>query len=198
VRLFRRIKDPVEGTAQVVSATQWTSGSIANVSMTLVVQALGVEPFTLSHGCICRADRWPSAGMTLPVTFDREHHDRLDVHWDQMPSGAESAMERAEALRDTLAAGGAAAPAPGVHVQTRVIDLSDQPEARDAMLGAVEEATGLDLDGDGRVRGQATPTPAAAPQGDRLDELERLARLHASGALTDDEFAAEKHRLLGG
>lgn len=40
--------------------------------------------------------------------------------------------------------------------------------------------------------------PAAAAGGDpRVDELERLASLHGSGALTDEEFAAEKARLLG-
>ena len=31
---------------------------------------------------------------------------------------------------------------------------------------------------------------------DRLSELERLARLHADGALTDHEFADEKARVL--
>lgn len=31
-----------------------------------------------------------------------------------------------------------------------------------------------------------------------LDELERLQKLHASGALTDEEFAAAKQKLLGG
>lgn len=33
---------------------------------------------------------------------------------------------------------------------------------------------------------------------DRLEQLERLARLRAQNALTDDEFASEKARLLGG
>jgi hypothetical protein len=36
---------------------------------------------------------------------------------------------------------------------------------------------------------------AAAPS--RVDELERLAGLHDSGVLTDEEFAAEKSRVLG-
>ena len=42
--------------------------------------------------------------------------------------------------------------------------------------------------------------PGSAPPGDtdRLAALERLAALHNSGALTDDEFAAEKRTLLGG
>ncbi|WP_419466073.1 SHOCT domain-containing protein [Brevundimonas vesicularis] len=32
----------------------------------------------------------------------------------------------------------------------------------------------------------------------RIDSLERLARLHQDGVLTDAEFALEKARLLGG
>src|SRR4051812_45296972 len=32
----------------------------------------------------------------------------------------------------------------------------------------------------------------------RVDELERLQRLRASGALTQEEFEAEKRRILGG
>ena len=40
--------------------------------------------------------------------------------------------------------------------------------------------------------------PATAPVGDpRVAELERLASLRDSGALSDEEFAAEKQRLLG-
>ncbi len=44
------------------------------------------------------------------------------------------------------------------------------------------------------------PTPAAAPvQGasDRISQLQQLASLHDSGALTDEEFAREKTRILG-
>lgn len=38
---------------------------------------------------------------------------------------------------------------------------------------------------------------AEAPPSDSIAELERLARLHESGALTDQEFAAAKARALG-
>jgi len=40
----------------------------------------------------------------------------------------------------------------------------------------------------------AVPSPAPA---DSTAELERLAKLHESGALTDTEFAVAKSRLLG-
>jgi hypothetical protein len=42
----------------------------------------------------------------------------------------------------------------------------------------------------------AAPPPAPAP--DRLDELKKLADLKEMGVLTDEEFAAEKARLLAG
>ena len=46
---------------------------------------------------------------------------------------------------------------------------------------------------------QAAPPPAAAAPAatDSTAELERLAKLHESGALTDEEFAAAKSKLLG-
>ena len=39
---------------------------------------------------------------------------------------------------------------------------------------------------------------AASAPTDTIAELERLARLHESGALTDEEFAAAKAKLLQG
>jgi hypothetical protein len=44
------------------------------------------------------------------------------------------------------------------------------------------------------------PAPAAAPSAggeDRLAQLQQLADLKAQGILTDEEFAAEKARILG-
>lgn len=51
----------------------------------------------------------------------------------------------------------------------------------------------------GRRREQQgmTSAPAPAPAANPTAELERLAQLHQSGALTDDEFTAAKARLLG-
>ncbi len=45
---------------------------------------------------------------------------------------------------------------------------------------------------------QAPPEAAyAPPAADPADELDHLAQLHASGVLTDDEFAAAKAKVLG-
>jgi hypothetical protein len=35
------------------------------------------------------------------------------------------------------------------------------------------------------------------PAGDDMDEIKKLAELHAQGILTDEEFAAKKAQLLG-
>lgn len=39
--------------------------------------------------------------------------------------------------------------------------------------------------------------PAAAPAADPIAQLKELGELHASGVLTDEEFAAQKAKLLG-
>ena len=45
---------------------------------------------------------------------------------------------------------------------------------------------------------QAAPAaPAAAPPKDVTAELQKLADLHKSGVLTDEEFTAAKKKLLG-
>ena len=43
----------------------------------------------------------------------------------------------------------------------------------------------------------APAAPAAAPTKDVTAELQKLADLHKSGVLTDEEFAAAKKKLLG-
>jgi Short C-terminal domain len=44
----------------------------------------------------------------------------------------------------------------------------------------------------------APPPAAAAPQEDRVQQLKDLAALKEQGVLNDQEFAAEKARILGG
>jgi hypothetical protein len=44
----------------------------------------------------------------------------------------------------------------------------------------------------------AEPPPAPAPAEDNtLDQLAKLGQLHQSGVLTDEEFAAQKAKILG-
>jgi hypothetical protein len=47
-------------------------------------------------------------------------------------------------------------------------------------------------------QGYAEPPPPAPPQEDRLDKLRELGELKAQGVLSEEEFAAEKARILAG
>jgi hypothetical protein len=52
-------------------------------------------------------------------------------------------------------------------------------------------------EGDGPATAATTELPVD-DEDSRLGRLERLAELHEKGVLTDEEFAAEKARVLGG
>ena len=65
-----------------------------------------------------------------------------------------------------------------------------------AAIGAAAAHRGNDSDAPPEQY-EAAPPPPQAPVSE-ADELQKLAELHASGALTDEEFAAEKAKILGG
>jgi hypothetical protein len=44
---------------------------------------------------------------------------------------------------------------------------------------------------------EPAPAPAAPPAEDNIAKLKELGELHAQGILTDEEFAAQKAKLLG-
>jgi putative oligomerization/nucleic acid binding protein len=44
---------------------------------------------------------------------------------------------------------------------------------------------------------EAAPPPPAAAGPDPIEQLKQLGELHAQGVLTDEEFAAQKAKLLG-
>ncbi len=67
-------------------------------------------------------------------------------------------------------------------------------QAKKRYAAQEEEAAGYDQEpaGDGQEQAQYVPPPA-----DPADQIEHLAQLHASGALTDEEFAAAKAKIIG-
>jgi hypothetical protein len=178
------MKDPVDGVAQVVGSTQPPdSATSGNVNLTLVVQAEGVPASTIEHSCLAPTKKWPYPGETLPVTFDRTDPDRLKVRWDDVPDSADVSKQQAEALAAQLNQGG------GGSVVSSGGNVNDIVEAlQQAMPGAQIQV------GDGQV---AAGGGTDAGDDDRLAELERLAKLKESGALTEEEFEREKARILG-
>ena len=70
------------------------------------------------------------------------------------------------------------------------VELLRRQTAREVPAPPPPDLSGSVRRGVGRVRGRTA-------QEDRLAALERLGRLHEQGALTDEEFAAEKAQLVG-
>ena len=177
--MLHPIRDRVDGTAQVKRLWGHAQNSMwAPCEMELIVQAPGVEPFTLrKHFHKVRTNKWPVRGQVLPVSFDREHPDRLEVDWDRVPKRRDGAIAQ---ISDFLRGGGE---------NTTEVYGPDSPQAQQA-LGMVQQMLGGAM---------ITPAPGpAAPAGDDLvAQLDRLGRLHERGALTDEEFAAQKAKLLG-
>jgi len=75
----------------------------------------------------------------------------------------------------------------GKRVARRSAEQGQQENEQDERLDNLEEQAPATPDRD---------APAAAPS--MPDQLKQLAALHEQGALTDDEFATAKARLLGG
>lgn len=100
--MFGRMKDPVEGTAQLVS---YQLTNIANefdvvVQMQLVVQAEGLEPTAVeaAHG-IPHGELPMTPGRTFKVKVDRKNPKKLKFLEDDSDGEAQAAKGRAEAER---------------------------------------------------------------------------------------------------
>ncbi len=107
--LFHPIKDPVDGVAHVVGVSAADANAMRQpCTMQLVIQAQGVPAFPIKQDFEIWTGQWPDPGDVLPVTFDRDHPERIKIHWDQVTTGAEQAEADAEALAAQLNAAPAA------------------------------------------------------------------------------------------
>src|SRR3954447_6573683 len=110
----------------------------------------------------------PGAGQTVPVLYDPQDHDKIIV--DYSPEAQQSAAFSAAGID------------PG-----QIGQLMEQAQQMRAQAGQ--------MPGMGQVPGMTPPAPAQ-PQADPVEQLEKLAKLKESGALTDAEFEAEKAKIL--
>ena len=77
-----------------------------------------------------------------------------------------------------------------------VVDSQAAEQDRDALIQWATERAAQQRQR--TVPPAASPIPGAAGSSDPVELLTKLAQLHESGALTDEEFATEKKRILGG
>jgi Short C-terminal domain len=165
----KRMSQPARGTAQVVSASMPPyDATSSNCSMSLVVSAEGLEPTPVDHTAMASVKRWPTPGTTLPVTVDLADPTRLKIHWDDVQTNKQTAMQQAEQMA-AMMRGGAGATGQGAGM-----DLG----------AAIQQAVG------------AAGRQAEPAADDVVAQIEKLSRLHDSGALSDQEFAEAKRKLL--
>jgi hypothetical protein len=83
----KRMKDPVQGRAEVVIAVGPLPGAAGE--MQLIVTAEGVEPTQVSYSGRKHGDRWPLDGDSIPVTVDRANPQDFRIEWSQLPDRAD-------------------------------------------------------------------------------------------------------------
>jgi len=185
------MKDPVRGMAQVVSCSRHNGrGIMQNCHMQLVVQADGVPATPVELHQLVHNKRWPQPGMTLPVTVDRADPQKVKIEWDEVETSRDRSRQTAEDMAAAMRGEGGGPAMGGAQViNLGGQSLDDLPEEKKQKL---------------RMLGLLPSEPAAEPAGeedemdDRLAQLERLAKLHDQGVLTDEEFAEQKRQILEG
>lgn len=97
--LFKKIKDPLRGSAHVVSWTMPDGQAVLNRGiLELLVSADGVPATPVRHSGFFRTSHWPQPGQTLPITLDRANPQRLEIHWDEVPSNKQREQQHAQQL----------------------------------------------------------------------------------------------------
>jgi hypothetical protein len=176
----------VRGKAEVQSVSVPTeSGTSGNVRMWLDIYVEGWEPYRLKHHCMVKKTKHPGPGDVLPLMVDPKNKERIDILWEEVKT-----------VDEVMSEGQPGEASGGITINVadpQVIDLTGAglpPGMEDQVREAMEMAQ--------QYMGQMPGAAAATGGNDRIAQLERLAKLRDSGALSDEEFEAEKARLLGG
>jgi hypothetical protein len=113
-----RMKDPVDGTAKIVSISMPSADATSNnYQMDAVVSGPGIEPTAVHHtGGSAPVDRWPSPGDEIPIVIDRKNPSHFVIEWKKLPRWQDQSKLAAAALASQMRAGtdGTAAPAVAV------------------------------------------------------------------------------------
>ncbi len=160
-----------------MSVTNGNDSIVANTEVVLKTH-LRVEPAGEPAFEVEKRFRYPqlsipTVGSQLSVRYDPDDHDNVMI--EDVPAVVNFGGGQLDigGLLSTIS-------------ETRAAHPGD----RTAMAGAMQSALGL--------QGVPTTIVNASPFGppDTISQIERLSALHASGALTDAEFAAEKAKIL--
>ena len=87
-------------------------------------------------------------------------------------------------MRTAMVAGGAAAVAH--HAGRKSAEAQAQEDAQNQQIADLQQ----------QQYAAPAPAPTSGPTQDNIQKLKELGELHAQGILTDEEFAAQKAKLL--
>jgi len=102
----KAMADPVPGTLLVtaISMPGRRNAVFQMTRLTGVISAEGVDAFAIQHNGLVRTAQWPQPGTTLPVIVDRADPGNFAIEWDKVASGAEAALDKAEAIAAAMRA----------------------------------------------------------------------------------------------
>lgn len=161
--MFGRMKDPVEGTARLVSyqLTNVSNEFDRVIQAQVVVEAPGLEPTAveITHG-VPHGELPLMPGTTWRVKVDRKNPKKVKVLGAdrdeveaQVEAGRRQAEEVAQAMREGKHPGAFGTPAPGAPTVQIIGAEGADPDRVKEGISRAEQALGMDLDGDGKVGG---------------------------------------------
>jgi hypothetical protein len=211
------LKKGMPGRATIVASSVPARGATSfNMAMTLQVHVEGITPYEVEDQWMVKSKDTEALGGSIPVKVDREEHEKVAIDWGLLREEHSRAVQE---RRDALASGASqfeAAQAQPMQGATPVIDMQNDPELR----AKIEKVLGRKLTpGTTETIGENDPalqmqimqvvqqhmaekgagTQAPEPGGggdDTALELERLAGLRNSGALSEEEFEQAKRKIL--
>lgn len=181
-------------TAKIVEMPALDGGSgPSNIAMVLRLDPEGEPAYEVQDHWMVSGDESVSIGDELHVVIDGKNRHRVVIDWDK----TREALKHRQALISRVMQPGVPVPVTRVRDAVEEVDPDHftrrqpppvhEPIAELVAVGAVSIAA---------EAGDAT-SPVRAEEGESLTStLERLASLHAAGALTDGEFAAAKRHTL--
>jgi hypothetical protein len=190
------LKRGMPGRATIVERGALNRGGTSfNLSMTLQVHVEGITPYEVEDQWMVKAKDTIGLDGSIPVKVDPDDHHKVAIDWD----GVRREYEEEKAARQqALAQGQGFGPniTIGQPVEINVAGDADTAEQIQRTLGQL----GFGADIQQQVQealAQQMGAAAEPAQDDTIARLERLAALRASGVLTEEEFEAQKRRVLG-
>jgi hypothetical protein len=188
---FTRKKLMEEGTAapatvleisdRGMTVTHGSEGYVGNTEVILKtrlrVEPPGQVPFEVEQKFRYGQMSMPSVGSVLQVRFDADDHDKIMIDDTVTP------LISPDFGGTGLDLGG-------------LLGTIREQKAVGADRGEMADALMRQLQADGVPMVQMGATPGQSPEAERIRNLERLAALRDSGALTPEEFDAQKAALL--